>query len=419
MLRVVHGHVGVAHQGGEVLAVLGEEGDADGAAHVQRQAVQRHRLGERRHHPVGPLAGLVGAGEPGYDDGELVAAEPRHQVLLADHLDQPGAHLDQQPVPHRVPERVVDVLEPVEVEQQQGQVGVRLAAGGPLGVQVHLLGHLGEQGLAVGQPGQRVEVGELFPLGGEPRHPVDREQRHQHQRDQRGAGPGGGHQHRGEQQQRAGGEQLVGQAEPDAGPPAVTEPQPDRGADQAVVDHEPGRRGAGHRRHVGPVQPAAVEEFARAEPGESVRGGQRARVLGPVEGGAPAGVAEPPAGDGHRHGLHGDGRAEPPAEQDGEGEAGRREDRRGLAPTGRHERAGVAGDGERRHGPERGRQVGQLVGERGQRPGRDQQGQDADHADEAEERPGPPGRDGVSRVAGLHRTSRDRPRRAPSHAVRQ
>ena len=65
-----------------------------------------------------------------------------------------------------MPERVVDVLEPVEVEQQQGQVPVGRAAGGPLGVHGDLLGHLGEQRLAVGQAGERVEPGELLLLGG-------------------------------------------------------------------------------------------------------------------------------------------------------------------------------------------------------------------------------------------------------------
>ena len=52
---------------------------------------------------------------------ELVPAQARHQVIAADDLTDAGADLAQQRVPGLVPERVVDLLEVVQIDQQQGQ----------------------------------------------------------------------------------------------------------------------------------------------------------------------------------------------------------------------------------------------------------------------------------------------------------
>ena len=49
---------------------------------------------------------------------ELVAAQPRHGVDLAQRPLQPRTDLGQQQVADVMAERVVDVLEAVEVEQQ-------------------------------------------------------------------------------------------------------------------------------------------------------------------------------------------------------------------------------------------------------------------------------------------------------------
>ncbi len=51
---------------------------------------------------------------------------------LADGLVQPLGHDLQQPVPHVVAERVVDLLEAVEVEQHQRGVAVAQRLGGAL-----------------------------------------------------------------------------------------------------------------------------------------------------------------------------------------------------------------------------------------------------------------------------------------------
>ena len=59
-------------------------------------------------------SGVVGAG--GGDDRELVAAETRHHVVVTQAAAQPlGDHADQL-VADRVAERVVDVLEVIEID---------------------------------------------------------------------------------------------------------------------------------------------------------------------------------------------------------------------------------------------------------------------------------------------------------------
>ena len=50
---------------------------------------------------------------------ELVAAEPRHEILGPQHLAQTIGHRAQQPVAAGVTERVEDLLELVEVDEQQ------------------------------------------------------------------------------------------------------------------------------------------------------------------------------------------------------------------------------------------------------------------------------------------------------------
>ena len=94
--------------------------------------------------------GALDVGGRGQQDRELVAAEPGDRVALADAFLQALGELHQQQVADVVAERVVDLLEAVEVEQQQRQ---RLA-GARRGAQ--RLGQAVLEQQAVGQPGQRV-----------------------------------------------------------------------------------------------------------------------------------------------------------------------------------------------------------------------------------------------------------------------
>ena len=75
----------------------------------------------RSRSPVARGAGLVAGVE---HDRELVAAEPRERVARPQRLLQARADLAQHLVAGVMPERVVELLEAVEVDQQQRDLAV-------------------------------------------------------------------------------------------------------------------------------------------------------------------------------------------------------------------------------------------------------------------------------------------------------
>src|SRR5579862_8255275 len=89
------------------------------------------------------------------DDHELVAAEPAHlggtRELVGD-LDEALADLDEQLIAGRMTQRVVDVLEAVEIEQGDGYRA--LVAAGQQTSELLL------QGEAIGKTGQRIIMSE-------------------------------------------------------------------------------------------------------------------------------------------------------------------------------------------------------------------------------------------------------------------
>ena len=92
--------------------------------------------------------------DPGLDDGELVAAEPGHEIGFAHAGPEADRDRFQQFVADHVSERVVDALELVDVDIKHR----KLLAG--RGVRQFALELLVEQ-RAVRQIGQRVVMGEV------------------------------------------------------------------------------------------------------------------------------------------------------------------------------------------------------------------------------------------------------------------
>jgi hypothetical protein len=115
---------------------------------VQRDAFQVKRFGQAVQQALGDRGGVgwVGVGQ---QDRELVAAKAHQQVVGVEVVGQARADLAQELVAHVVAERVVDLLEAVQVHDQQGD---RLPLGslGQGGVQ------LAVQQAAVAQAGQVV-----------------------------------------------------------------------------------------------------------------------------------------------------------------------------------------------------------------------------------------------------------------------
>ncbi len=118
ILGVVHRDVGAPHQRLRVLAVGRVPRDADAAVHLQRDVVEHDRLAHAREHVLDDRRQrrhVVGPHRR--QDRELVAAEARDHPAFADPLGQSRPEMGEQIVAVLVAERVVDVLEVVEVEQ--------------------------------------------------------------------------------------------------------------------------------------------------------------------------------------------------------------------------------------------------------------------------------------------------------------
>ena len=101
---------------------------------------------------LGDQRRLVHVGDAVEQHRELVAAEPGDGVRRPHGRLQPARDGDQQPVSHLVPERVVDELEAVEVEEEDRGRGGRVGA---LGAPDRLVEPVQEQH-AVREAGERV-----------------------------------------------------------------------------------------------------------------------------------------------------------------------------------------------------------------------------------------------------------------------
>ncbi len=154
-LRAPHRELGPAERLGNVGGPVGEADDAAGGADRDRAAGRLEPVAaEHLQHVLADRPGALD-GDLGEDDRELIAAEPRRDVRLADPLGDHGSDLAQELVAVAVSERLVDALEVVEAEHEQGAAAV---AGGPR----ELLLGVDLEPAAVGEAGERVAIAELL-----------------------------------------------------------------------------------------------------------------------------------------------------------------------------------------------------------------------------------------------------------------
>ena len=160
VLGLVHGQVGLhEHRVRREAPVLGEQRDAQARGDAPRVA----RPGEHRlaadgvEHARGD--GLrLGAAALGQQHGELVPAQARQHVGVAQPPAQGVRDVHDQLVADAVPERVVDRLEVVEVEHDRGAARAVALDLGDVALQLAL------ERAAVEQPGERVVVGQMAQL---------------------------------------------------------------------------------------------------------------------------------------------------------------------------------------------------------------------------------------------------------------
>ena len=113
----VHGHIGVLEEVVHVDAVVGRDDVAD--ARLDRQREPAH-LDLVLDDVAQPAEHLLGVTDLGQDDAELVAAQAGHGVLGPDVIGEALGQLGEQLVAAVVAEGVVDLFEPVEVDDGDG-----------------------------------------------------------------------------------------------------------------------------------------------------------------------------------------------------------------------------------------------------------------------------------------------------------
>ena len=156
VLGAIERHVGIAHDiGGAAVRAAIDDGDADAGADDDVVAADGIGRAQRRDDAVrGLLQGRRVGAERG-NDREFVAAEPRHDILAAQGSAQPECDVADEFVADRMAERVVHVLEMIEIDIEHGRR--RSAA---LDVLDHRLQALAEI-IAVGQSAQRIVQREI------------------------------------------------------------------------------------------------------------------------------------------------------------------------------------------------------------------------------------------------------------------
>ena len=139
-------------------AVMGRQGDPDAASDDDLMAAEIERLVEHLDDPLRQGAGVLGPLDVDLQDGEFVSTEPRNRVGFPNASAQPGGDRAQQRIADRMAERIVHVLELVQVEAQHGLPGLAPRA------QQRLHHELVERG-AVWQLRERIVTGHVLDLG--------------------------------------------------------------------------------------------------------------------------------------------------------------------------------------------------------------------------------------------------------------
>src|SRR6185503_3072655 len=150
LLGAVHGGVGVANEVGGLGVRVGRDRDADAAADERVTVLEREWLGQRLEQPLGDGDRVVRLGDVLAHEDELVAAEARGHLVAADGAAQALGDGEQEAVAGVVAETVVDDLEAVEVDEQDGD-----AAAAAVDAVERALEAAHEQ-QAARQPGERV-----------------------------------------------------------------------------------------------------------------------------------------------------------------------------------------------------------------------------------------------------------------------
>ena len=155
-LGLVHRQIGIAENLLRGDAACQPIGDPHAGAHAHVPAGDPEGTIERVDQALGDALSIVRI-DTADENGELVATEPGGKVDRADRGRDPTGDRDQELVAGLVPEHVVDDLEVVEVEEQDGNRRVLIGLG-------QRLADLLREQRPVGQTRERVVVGAMAQL---------------------------------------------------------------------------------------------------------------------------------------------------------------------------------------------------------------------------------------------------------------
>ena len=123
-LRRIQREIRLLQQRLGIGAMLRREGNSDAGPDADPLAVEIEGLLDQPDDPERERDGTLALVLLVFlDDGEFVAAQTRQHVGIAKRRSQPLRDFDKQLVAGRMSQRVVDILEFVEVEHQHGKSG--------------------------------------------------------------------------------------------------------------------------------------------------------------------------------------------------------------------------------------------------------------------------------------------------------
>ena len=104
-----------------VAVICAQNGAAYAGPHLHRRAPQQAGWGQGLQHTFGQRFHIPAVRPAPLQHGETVAAQARQRVGTAQHAAQPFGAFGQEQIARGLSMAVVDVLEVVDVEGQQGQ----------------------------------------------------------------------------------------------------------------------------------------------------------------------------------------------------------------------------------------------------------------------------------------------------------
>jgi len=155
ILRAIQGEIGAAHQHFDRPSITWADGCTDAGTDIQGVLVDFIWPGQGLDDLLGEHFHIVRVGCILHHDRKFVATQSAAQFIVGHDRSQTVGYACQQPVAHRMAERVVDRLETVEVDHHQAATTV------PLVRRLHGLSRRVGQLQPVGQTGKRIEPGQM------------------------------------------------------------------------------------------------------------------------------------------------------------------------------------------------------------------------------------------------------------------